>query len=188
MFAVSFPFNQQWMGQCGKAVADGSCPRSVAPKTLAPDSVEEQQYIAMPPTPQYQSPHGASDLDPRFAGGKPGHLFSSDAVLADLGKASSGEENSSAKPDDEQQAQEGRNRVKKRVHNMIEKRYRMNLKGKFVALANSVPSLRIVSKSARGEDTTKDLQELHGLSQAHKFNKAIVSLSLIIIHDMRSTF
>src|SRR5688572_19313076 len=85
MFAVSFPFNQQWMGQCGKAVADGSCPRSVAPKTLAPDSVEEQQYIAMPPTPQYQSPHGASDLDPRFAGGKPGHLFSSDAVLADLG-------------------------------------------------------------------------------------------------------
>ena len=64
----------------------------------------------------------------------------------------------------------------------------MNLKGKFVALANSVPSLRILSKSVRGEDTPKDLQKLHELTKAHNFNKATVRLSLLIIHDMRNTF
>ncbi|GKT57878.1 sterol regulatory element binding protein sre1 [Colletotrichum tofieldiae] len=38
----------------------------------------------------------------------------------------------------------------------------------------SVPSLRIMSKSARGEDTTEDREELHGLTPAHKLNKATV--------------
>ncbi|CRK20314.1 hypothetical protein BN1708_012823 [Verticillium longisporum] len=42
------------------------------------------------------------------------------------------------------------------------------------ALRDSVPSLRIMSKSARGEDTTEDREELHGLTPAHKLNKATV--------------
>lgn len=68
--------------------------------------------------------------------------------------------------------------VKKTAHNMIEKRYRTNLHDKIAALRDSVPSLRIMCKSARGEDTTKDREELHGLAPAHKLNKATVGLPL----------
>lgn len=64
--------------------------------------------------------------------------------------------------------------VKKTAHNMIEKRYRTNINDKIAALRDSVPSLRIMSKSARGEDTTMDREELHGLTPAHKLNKATV--------------
>jgi hypothetical protein len=45
-------------------------------------------------------------------------------------------------------------------------------------LRDSVPSLRIMSKSARGEDTTEDREELHGLTPAHKLNKATVRCAL----------
>jgi len=65
--------------------------------------------------------------------------------------------------------------VKKTAHNMIEKRYRTNLNDKIAALRDSVPSLRIMSKSVRGEDTTDDREELQGLTPAHKLNKATVS-------------
>ncbi|TQS36359.1 hypothetical protein Golomagni_03195 [Golovinomyces magnicellulatus] len=64
--------------------------------------------------------------------------------------------------------------VKKTAHNMIEKRYRTNLNDKIAALRDSVPSLRIMSKSARGEDTVVDREELQGLTPAHKLNKATV--------------
>jgi hypothetical protein len=57
---------------------------------------------------------------------------------------------------------------------MIEKRYRTNLNDKIAALRDSVPSLRIMTKSARGEDTADDREELHGLTPAHKLNKATV--------------
>jgi hypothetical protein len=60
---------------------------------------------------------------------------------------------------------------------MIEKRYRTNLNDKIAALRDSVPSLRIMSKSAKGEDTTGDREELHGLTPAHKLNKATVSFA-----------
>ena len=65
--------------------------------------------------------------------------------------------------------------VKKTAHNMIEKRYRTNLNDKIAALRDSVPSLRIMTKSARGEDTADDREELQGLTPAHKLNKATVS-------------
>ncbi|CAJ2661547.1 unnamed protein product [Trifolium pratense] len=57
---------------------------------------------------------------------------------------------------------------------MIEKRYRTNLNDKIAALRDAVPSLRITSKSARGEDTMDDREELQGLKPAHKLNKATV--------------
>jgi hypothetical protein len=66
--------------------------------------------------------------------------------------------------------------VKKTAHNMIEKRYRTNLNDKIAALRDSVPSLRIMTKSARGEDTADDREELHGLTPAHKLNKATVRI------------
>lgn len=65
--------------------------------------------------------------------------------------------------------------VKKTAHNMIEKRYRTNLNDKIAALRDSVPSLRIMSKSSRGEDTLDDREDLQGLTPAHKLNKATVS-------------
>ena len=64
--------------------------------------------------------------------------------------------------------------VKKTAHNMIEQRYRTNLSDKIAALRDSVPSLRIMTKSARGEDTTDDVEELQGLAPAHKLNKATI--------------
>lgn len=75
--------------------------------------------------------------------------------------------------------------VKKTAHNMIEKRYRTNLNDKIAALRDSVPSLRIMSKSARGEDTADDREELQGLTPAHKLNKATVSCCPFIIIIIR---
>ncbi|MBE3047211.1 helix-loop-helix domain-containing protein, partial [Candidatus Bathyarchaeota archaeon] len=85
---------------------------------------------------------------------------------------------SSADEDEEDEDVDDAQPVKKTAHNMIEKRYRTNLNDKIAALRDSVPSLRIMSKSARGEDTTEDREELHGLTPAHKLNKATVSYQL----------
>lgn len=76
--------------------------------------------------------------------------------------------------------------VKKTAHNMIEQRYRTNLSDKIAALRDSVPSLRIMTKSARGEDTTDDVEELQGLAPAHKLNKATVSYQFLrqLMSDM----
>jgi hypothetical protein len=82
---------------------------------------------------------------------------------------------SSAEADEEEEEDDSNPPVKKTAHNMIEKRYRTNLNDKIAALRDSVPSLRIMTKSARGEDTITDREELQGLTPAHKLNKATVS-------------
>ncbi|OBT51679.1 hypothetical protein VE04_08855, partial [Pseudogymnoascus sp. 24MN13] len=64
--------------------------------------------------------------------------------------------------------------VKKTAHNMIEKRYRTNLNDKILALRDSVPSLRVMTKSARGSDGSTEVEDLEGLIPAHKLNKATV--------------
>ncbi len=96
--------------------------------------------------------------------------------LADAGAASGGVPGDQriARHDDEDDDGDDDKPVKKTAHNMIEKRYRTNINDKIAALRDSVPSLRIMSKSARGEDTTHDREELHGLTPAHKLNKATV--------------
>jgi DNA-nicking Smr family endonuclease len=66
--------------------------------------------------------------------------------------------------------------MKRTPHNMIERRYRNKLNDEIARLRDSVPSLRIMSKSARGEDVTKDREDLHGLTPAHKLNKATVCI------------
>ncbi|KAF3810158.1 Sterol regulatory element-binding protein 1 [Colletotrichum gloeosporioides] len=138
---------------------------------LTPAQQEKLRNIAMPAHLQYQSPKsepspGSATSDHKAAG-----LSSPDAH--DSSKASR-KRKSSADVDDEDDEDDENQPVKKTAHNMIEKRYRTNLNDKIAALRDSVPSLRIMSKSARGEDTTEDREELHGLTPAHKLNKATV--------------
>lgn len=140
---------------------------------LTPAQQEKLRNIAMPAHLQYHSPKSeASPLsassDPRV----PTALSSPDA--ADPMRPLIRKRKSSDDAEDEEEEDENGQPVKKTAHNMIEKRYRTNLNDKIAALRDSVPSLRIMSKSARGEDTTEDREELHGLTPAHKLNKATV--------------
>ncbi|KAJ4194008.1 Clr6 histone deacetylase associated PHD protein-2 Cph2 [Fusarium falciforme] len=139
---------------------------------LTPALQEKLRNIAMPPHLQYNSPKSASSPDSAVGEGKTGVLSSPDP--AEMSSKASRKRKSSADPDEEEEDDDGNQPVKKTAHNMIEKRYRTNLNDKIAALRDSVPSLRIMSKSARGEDTTEDREELHGLTPAHKLNKATV--------------
>ncbi|KAI1260218.1 hypothetical protein F5Y18DRAFT_420323 [Xylariaceae sp. FL1019] len=126
----------------------------------------------MPPSNAYRSPQSVSS--PESAGGMgKSSMSSSPEGLRDLGKMNARKRKSSEDDDDEEDDEDGQP-IKKTAHNMIEKRYRTNLNDKIAALRDSVPSLRIMSKSARGEDTTEDREELQGLTPAHKLNKATV--------------
>lgn len=151
--------------------------------TLTPDQCEllslaQQELlknIAMPPHLHYHSPKSAGSPDSSLSGGhSKGGASSPDA--AGLSKSGSRKRKSSAEvdEDDYEEDPDGHHPVKKTAHNMIEKRYRTNLNDKIANLRDAVPALRIMSKSARGEDTTGDREELHGLTPAHKLNKATV--------------
>ena len=143
--------------------------------TLTPAQQELLKTIAMPPHLQYHSPKSASSPDSTASGHAKASVSSPDA--ADLFKGGSRKRKPSADVDDDDDDDDfdSQHPVKKTAHNMIEKRYRTNLNDKIAALRDSVPALRIMSKSARGEDTTEDREELHGLTPAHKLNKATVS-------------
>ncbi|KAL6409553.1 Sterol regulatory element-binding protein 1 [Ilyonectria robusta] len=148
-------------------------PRALS--SLTPALQEKLRNIAMPPHLQYNSPKSASSPDSATGEAKMGILSSPE--LAEMSSKASRKRKSSADLEDEEEEDEDGNQpIKKTAHNMIEKRYRTNLNDKIAALRDSVPSLRIMSKSARGEDTTEDREELHGLTPAHKLNKATVSL------------
>jgi hypothetical protein len=146
---------------------------------LTPALQEKLRNIAMPPHLQYHSPKSASSPD--SANGelarRGGMLSSPDP--ADGSSKASRKRKSSMDPEDDEEDEDGDQPVKKTAHNMIEKRYRTNLNDKIAALRDSVPSLRIMTKSARGEDTTEDREELHGLTPAHKLNKATVCCVLL---------
>ncbi|KAI0477821.1 helix-loop-helix DNA-binding domain-containing protein [Xylariaceae sp. FL0804] len=129
----------------------------------------------MPSSIPYRSPK--SEPSPGSAGGMgKSSAMSSPEGLGHFSQSASRKRKSSAEVDDDDDDDEldAHHPVKKTAHNMIEKRYRTNLNDKIAALRDSVPSLRIMSKSARGEDTTEDREELHGLTPAHKLNKATV--------------
>ena len=138
---------------------------------LTPAQREKLRNIAMPAHLQYHSPK--SDA----AGGSPGGARTSEVSSPenpDTLRLTSRKRKSSADGDEDDEDDDDAQPIKKTAHNMIEKRYRTNLNDKIAALRDSVPSLRIMSKSARGEDTTEDREELHGLTPAHKLNKATV--------------
>lgn len=136
---------------------------------LSPALQEHLRNIAMPPHLQYGSPKSASSPESAKtgAGSSPDDLSGGShrkrKILAD-------------DLDDDDLLEENGKPIKKTAHNMIEKRYRTNINDKIAALRDSVPSLRIMCKSARGEDTTEDREELHGLTPAHKLNKATVGI------------
>ncbi|KAF5606929.1 myc-type bHLH transcription factor [Fusarium subglutinans] len=140
---------------------------------LTPALQEKLRNIAMPPHLQYHSPRSASSPDSANGELRRG-IFSSPDPADGSSKASRKRKSSADPEDEEEEDEDGDQPVKKTAHNMIEKRYRTNLNDKIAALRDSVPSLRIMSKSARGEDTTEDREELHGLTPAHKLNKATV--------------
>ncbi|KAI0155172.1 hypothetical protein GGR57DRAFT_491674 [Xylariaceae sp. FL1272] len=127
----------------------------------------------MPSSNPYRSPQSVSSPESAGGMGKSSSMSSSPEGLRDPGKLNARKRKSSVDDDDDEDDEDGQP-IKKTAHNMIEKRYRTNLNDKIAALRDSVPSLRIMSKSARGEDTTEDREELHGLTPAHKLNKATV--------------
>ncbi|KAK4077116.1 transcriptional regulator family: Helix-loop-helix [Trichoderma aggressivum f. europaeum] len=136
---------------------------------LSPALQEQLRNIAMPPHLQYGSPKSASSPESARTG-----AASSPDVSGGSQRDSRKRKIPADDLDDDDLLEEGGKPIKKTAHNMIEKRYRTNINDKIAALRDSVPSLRIMSKSARGEDTTEDREELHGLTPAHKLNKATV--------------
>ncbi|KAI0870287.1 helix-loop-helix DNA-binding domain-containing protein [Hypoxylon argillaceum] len=127
----------------------------------------------MPTTIPYHSPRSEPSPDSAGGAGK-SSMSSSPEGMRDFEKSNTRKRKSSADDDEDDEDDDSHQPVKKTAHNMIEKRYRTNLNDKIAALRDSVPSLRIMTKSARGEDTTEDREELHGLTPAHKLNKATV--------------
>lgn len=123
--------------------------------------------IAMPEHLQYPSQRHSHSHSPRLTGSpyKSGSVSSPDSH--DLSR----KRKPSSEVEDDVSGDEHSGRpVKKTAHNMIEKRYRTNLNDKIAALRDSVPSLRVMSKSSRGEDGG-DKEDLEGLTPAHKLNK-----------------
>jgi hypothetical protein len=136
--------------------------------TLTPAQQEKLRNIAMPHHLQYRSHNSPNST----ASTKSQSMSSPDSN----DRENSRKRKSSAEVEDEDDEDSTGQHppVKKTAHNMIEKRYRTNLNDKIAALRDSVPSLRIMTKSARGEDTADDREELQGLTPAHKLNKATV--------------
>lgn len=134
---------------------------------LTPAQQEKLRSIAMPSHLQYNSHRSPASST---------SMRKSQSVSSPESNASRKRKSSADVEDEDDEDSGGQNPpVKKTAHNMIEKRYRTNLNDKIAALRDSVPSLRIMSKSARGEDTADDREELQGLTPAHKLNKATVS-------------
>ncbi|KAF7949830.1 uncharacterized protein EAE97_003339 [Botrytis byssoidea] len=127
---------------------------------------EKLRDIAMPPHLQYQTQHSPVSITSKTT-----------SISSPESQDMSRKRKSSAEVDDEDDDESGGHHPpakKTTAHNMIEKRYRNNLNDKIAALRDSVPSLRIMQKSARGEVTADDRDELQGLTPAHKLNKATV--------------
>ena len=149
--------------------------------TLTPAQQEKLRNIAMPHHLQYRG-HNS----PNSTASTKSHSISSPESN---GRENSRKRKSSTEVEDEEDEDEDgalHPPVKKTAHNMIEKRYRTNLNDKIAALRDSVPSLRIMTKSARGEDTADDREELQGLTPAHKLNKATVCTCRFILAGLKS--
>ena len=140
--------------------------------TLTLAQQEKLRNIAMPPHLKYRN-HSPNST-PSY---KSNSVSSPENIDGNNRKRKSSAE--ADNEDDEDSS--GQHAPKKTSHNMIEKRYRTNLNDKIAALRDSVPSLRIMTKSARGEDTAEDREELQGLTPAHKLNKATVSSSNLLL-------
>lgn len=146
---------------------------------LTPAQQEKLRQIAMPSHLQYQ--YRGSNSPTSTAGRRSQPVSSPESNIN--GNGNSRKRKPSSEDDDDEDDELGVHHppVKKTAHNMIEKRYRTNLNDKIAELRNSVPSLRIMHKSQKGEDTADDREELHGLTPAHKLNKATVRDFLCVV-------
>lgn len=162
----------------GRASNVSSRPPAAQPRfstSLAPADEEKLRNIAMPGGLPRHAMHMSSP-DSSKSETKAGIMSSPEGGSGI--RSESRKRKVSSEPEDEDDGEDDDKPVKKTAHNMIEKRYRTNINDKIAALRDSVPSLRIMSKSARGEDTTQDREELHGLTPAHKLNKATVGTNI----------
>ncbi|KFY36527.1 hypothetical protein V495_07813, partial [Pseudogymnoascus sp. VKM F-4514 (FW-929)] len=149
---------------------------SVQPPAMGSLSLAQQELlrsIAMPahlqyPSAQHQQGSPQSATSRRQSGS--GTMSSPDHQARARKRKSSTE----GIEEDASGDESGQRPVKKTAHNMIEKRYRTNLNDKIMALRDSVPSLRVMTKSARGSDGSTEVEDLEGLIPAHKLNKATV--------------
>ncbi|ELR02793.1 hypothetical protein GMDG_05730 [Pseudogymnoascus destructans 20631-21] len=140
--------------------------------TLSVAQQELLRSIAMPPHLQYpsaresRSPHSATSRrqSASVTMSSPDHQ----------GRTRKRKSSTEGNEEDHSGDETGQRPVKKTAHNMIEKRYRTNLNDKILALRDSVPSLRVMTKSARGSDGSTEVEDLEGLIPAHKLNKATV--------------
>jgi len=134
---------------------------------------------------QPQQPRPATTTQPQST---PSLQHSPDSATSNIRTASTSSQSSPEPPppaptakkrksstDEEQGDSKGSKQppIKKTAHNMIEKRYRTNLNDKIAALRDSVPSLRVMSRSGNNEEDD-DAEDLEGLTPAHKLNKATV--------------
>lgn len=143
---------------------------SIAANTLTPAQQERLRHIAMPDHLQYRG-HRSPDSAAASSTYKSGSVSSPDQNESGRKRKASHEEEDD---DDDDEGSGGQHPpVKKTAHNMIEKRYRTNLNDKIAALRDSVPSLRVITKSSKGEDGAEE-EDLQGLTPAHKLNKATV--------------
>lgn len=146
-------------------------------------SIAQQELlrsIAMPAHLQYPSATSAtSATSPHSATSRP----QSDSVAMsspdNQGRARKRKSSTEGIEEDISGDEHGQRPVKKTAHNMIEKRYRTNLNDKILALRDSVPSLRVITKNARGSDGSTEVEDLEGLIPAHKLNKVSEESRLI---------
>jgi hypothetical protein len=150
-----------------------AAPAYVRMDVLTAAQQEKLRDIAMPQHLQYRN----NQHSPNSTASTKSHSISS----PDNQDRSRKRKSSAEADDDDDDDDDSNPPVKKTAHNMIEKRYRTNLNDKIAALRDSVPSLRIMTKSQRGEDTADDREDLQGLTPAHKLNKATVSGNFLLL-------
>ncbi|KAF9871942.1 helix-loop-helix DNA-binding domain-containing protein [Colletotrichum karsti] len=100
----------------------------------------------------------------------------------DLKRKSSASSASSRSASPEPPARRTKHEPSKNPHNMIEKRYRVNINEKIIALRDAVPSLRCVVQQTENPQAPAEtdeapfdvVEELGGLMPARKLNKATI--------------
>lgn len=165
-------------------IVDHKHTQPVSRTTGMPLTAEQQEKLRSIAMPEHLRYHRAPELhdsiytmastpQKRRVGKKSSVRSSTSVSSPDQNTGSRKRKCTSEAEDDEDEEETEAQPHKKTAHNMIEKRYRMNLNDKFTMLRDSVPSLRAMSRR-EGRSTNGDDEDLYGLIPAHKKNKATV--------------
>lgn len=167
--SLSSSLNVKW-DSAGLAYTSGSPPRAHFPDTLSPEEHQRLSNVALSSQPDAMLP-GIS-LPNSLSGTPVGHMPS--ACCSDKNgpqTTSAGMKRGIQDLENEDEVEEHGKLAKRRGHNEIERRYRVNLNRKICELRDAVPAVRIPYKTSNGEDTTEDREQLHGLAPAGNFSK-----------------